>query len=51
MFVPKAGSLGELRMGVKVFSKLDFWSGFHQHRMASQDIEKTAFVGPDSLYE
>ena len=37
--------------GAKVFSKLDFWSGFHQHRMAPQDIEKNAFVGPDALYE
>lgn len=37
--------------GPKVFSKLDFWSGFHQHRMDPQDIEKTAFVGPDSQYE
>ena len=33
------------------FTKLDFWSGFHQHRCHPETIEKTAFIGPDALYE
>ena len=49
--LPHGEELIDRLQGAKVFSKLDFWSGFHQHRMASQDIEKTAFIGPDSLYE
>jgi len=48
---PHGEELIDRLQGAKVFSKLDFWSGFHQHRMASQDVEKTAFIGPDSLYE
>ena len=31
--------------------KLDFWTGFHQHRCHQETIEKTAFIGPDELYE
>jgi len=49
--LPYGEELIDRLQGAKVFSKLDFWSGFHQHRMAPQDIEKTAFVGPDGLYE
>ena len=49
--LPHGEELIDRLQGAKVFSKLDFWSGFHQHRMDPQDIEKTAFVGPDSLYE
>jgi hypothetical protein len=37
--------------GMKRFSKLDFFSGYHQHRMHPDSIEKTAFIGPDGLYE
>ena len=37
--------------GAKCFSKLDFHSGYHQHRMHPDSIEKTAFIGPDGLYE
>ena len=37
--------------GMKYFTKLDFWSGFHQHRCHPETIEKTAFIGPDALYE
>ena len=37
--------------GMKRFTKLDFWSGFHQHRCHPDIIEKTAFIGPDALYE
>ena len=37
--------------GMKRFTKLDFWSGFHQHRCHPDTIEKTAFIGPDVFYE
>lgn len=37
--------------GKKFFSKMDFNSGYCQGRVASEDIEKTAFVGPDGLWE
>ena len=37
--------------GMKRFGRLDFWSGFHQHRFHPGTIEKTAFIGPDGLYE
>ena len=35
--------------GMKYFTKLDFWSRFHQHRCHPEKIEKTAFIGPDAL--
>ena len=37
--------------GMKLFTKLDFTSGFHQHRLNPDSIEKTAFIGLDALYE
>ena len=37
--------------GMKYFTKLDFWSGFHQHRCHPETIEQTAFIGPGALYE
>ena len=37
--------------GMKRFTKLDFWSGLHQHRCHPDTIEKTAFIGPGALYE
>jgi len=49
--LPHGAELIDRLQRAKVFLKLDFWSGFYQHRMDSQDIEKTAFVGPDSLNE
>lgn len=33
------------------FTKLDFLSDFHQHRCHPDTIQKTAFIGPDALYE
>ena len=37
--------------GMYRFTNLDFWSGFHQYRCHQDSIEKTAFIGPDALYE
>jgi hypothetical protein len=37
--------------GSRIFSKIDFFSSYHQHRMHPEDVEKTAFVGPDGLWE
>jgi hypothetical protein len=35
----------------RCFSKINFFSSYHQHRMHPDDVEKTAFVGPDGLWE
>ena len=37
--------------GMHRFTKLVFWSGFHQHRCHPDTIEKNAFIGPDAFYE
>ena len=37
--------------GMDRFTKLDFWSDFHQHRCHRDTIEKTALISPDALYE
>ena len=37
--------------GVKMFSKLDLQSGFHQMRIRKSDQYKTAFYTPSWLYE
>ena len=37
--------------GMKCFTKLDFWSGFHQHCCHPEIIVKTVFIGPEALYE
>ena len=49
--LPHGEELIDRLQGSKVFSTPDFWAEYCQHRMATEDIEKTAFVGPDFLYE
>jgi hypothetical protein len=49
--LPLPEELLDKLQGKRFFSKMDFWSGYSQNRVASEDIEKTAFVGPDGLWE
>jgi hypothetical protein len=37
--------------GMKRFSKLDFFSEYHQDRNHPNSIKKKAFIGPDGLYK
>jgi len=37
--------------GVRVFTKLDLASGYHQVRVHPDDCHKTAFIAPDGFYE
>ena len=43
-------SLVELRE-VNVITHLDLMQGYHQVRVAEEDVRKTAFQGPDGVYE
>jgi hypothetical protein len=49
--LPLPEELIDKLQGKRFFSKMDFWSGYSQNRVATEDIEKTTFVGPDGLWE
>lgn len=49
--LPNISDILDQVVGSKWFSKLDLKSGYHQLRMAEEDVEKTAFVTHLGAYE
>ena len=41
--LPRIDDLFDQVGGVKIFSKIDLWSGYHQVRIRDEDIHKTTF--------
>jgi Reverse transcriptase (RNA-dependent DNA polymerase)/RNase H-like domain found in reverse transcriptase/Integrase zinc binding domain/Chromo (CHRromatin Organisation MOdifier) domain/Retroviral aspartyl protease len=49
--LPRIEDLFDSLQGAKVFSSLDLQSGYHQIRIADEDVEKSAFVTPVGAYQ
>jgi hypothetical protein len=49
--LPRIEDLFDQMRGAKVFSKIDFRSGYHQMKIRPSDITKTAFTTWYGLYE
>jgi hypothetical protein len=49
--LPRIDDLLVKMQGATVFSTLDLLSAYHQIRLTDEDIPKTAFRTPTSLYE
>ena len=49
--LPQTDELFDQLQGVKIFTKLDLHSGYHQIRVKEEDIQKTAFSIRYGLYE
>jgi hypothetical protein len=49
--LPRIDDLFDQLRGACVFSKIDFWSGYHQLKVRECDIPKTAFVLRYGLYK
>nr|GEY74446.1 reverse transcriptase domain-containing protein [Tanacetum cinerariifolium] len=49
--LPRIDDLFDQLQGVKLFSKIDLKSGYHQLRVKEQEIPKTAFYTPYGHYE
>jgi Reverse transcriptase (RNA-dependent DNA polymerase)/RNase H-like domain found in reverse transcriptase/Integrase zinc binding domain/Chromo (CHRromatin Organisation MOdifier) domain/Retroviral aspartyl protease len=49
--IPRVEDLFDSLQGARVFSTLDLQSGYHQIRIADEDVEKTAFVTPIGSFQ
>ena len=49
--LPRIDDLLDRLRGARVFSSLDLWSGYHQVRIADEDVPKTAFRTHKGLFE